>query len=210
MRTQRAIHSQMIYMTIVFSLSLVMGVLAFYPSKNMAMAFEDSSKDLPPVLKEGQIVIEGEVTRVQGEFVGENFSQMNDQRYVVETPLGGKWDLRLGKNTQIIGDIFLGDQVTAKIGRNGTLQMVQKIEQIGSPQDSMGHHRITGIVERNEEEFLFVKKSDPPEHMQLDKENFEGDSREGSHKLAQGGDAGYAIPIQDFESEPEGNSPKMR
>jgi hypothetical protein len=154
------------------------------------------------------MIIEGEVTRVQGEFVGENFSQMNDQRYVVETPLGGKWDLHLGKNTQIIGDIFLGDQVKAKIASNGALQMVQKIEQHGSSQDSVSPHRMTGIVERNDEDFLFVKQSDYTEHLQSDNQNLERNSQDGNHTHSRGGDAGYAIPIE--ESEPDGKSIKIR
>ena len=209
MRTHKSIHSQMIFATIVFTFGVIMaGELIFSPSTNVAMVLDDSQKGFAPTPIGGQIIIEGEVTRVQGEFVGENFSQMNDQRYVVETPFGGKWDLHLGKNTQIIGDIFLGDQVKAKIARNGALQMVQKIEQHGSSQDSVAPHRMTGIVERNNEDFLFVKQSDYTEHLQSDNQNLEGNSQEGNHTRSQRGDAGYAIPIE--ESEPDGKSTKIR
>lgn len=193
------------FMTKGISLIVIVEVLALSSLTGMAGVSGNSQrKDVIQGHEElGQIIIEGEVTRVQGEFVGKEFSHMKDKRYIVETPFGRKWDLYLGKNTQIIGDIFLGDQVKVKIDRDGVLQMVQKIEQkYGIPQQSMVRHGIAGIVERKDTDFLFVTQGDHSETLPFDKQNVEGAMRERSNS-AEEGDLGYAIQIPVFQNEPE-------
>lgn len=152
--------------------------------------------------------IEGEVMRVQGEFVGENFSQMRDQRYIIRTPFGKEWDLHLEKNTLVVGDIFLGDQVKATVGEDGMLRSVQKMDQNKENSQHSGiRRRITGTVEKKNGNFLYVKQGDHTEILHLDDQStIEGDIREGSNIVAQLGDAGYAIRIQELHSEPQTNS----
>jgi len=152
--------------------------------------------------------IEGEVMRVQGKFVGEKFSQMKDERYLIRTPFGGEWDLHLEQNTLVVGDIFLGDHVKAIVGEDGLLRTVQKLDQDPkNSQHSAVRRRITGTVEKRNGNFLYVKQGDHTEILHLDAQSvLEGDIREGSHIVAQLGDAGYAIRIEKFVNEPQTRS----
>ncbi|MGD9852625.1 MAG: hypothetical protein AB7T38_15315 [Nitrospirales bacterium] len=184
------------------SLMVTVGLLPFTSLKSMALAPENGSRNnqIQGEKEIGQIIIEGEITRIQGEFVGKNFFQMRDQRYVVETPLGSQWDLPLGRQTQKTGDIFLGDQVKARIGKDGSLQTVEKIEQ--NP-DSAGNNfvirrRITGMVEKMNGNFLHVKQGDSTQILHLDdRSTLVGKIREGTNIVAQLGEAGYAIRVEE-------------
>ena len=194
------------YIAIGISFIVMVGVLTLNPSKDMAMFSEDSqNKDVIQGQRDkGQLIIEGEVTRVQGEFVGKDFSQMKDQRYKVETPFGRVWDLHLGDKTQKIGDIFLGDHVKASIGMNGTIQVVQKIEQKNTnSNNSVLPRRISGRVERMDGNFLIINQGENNEILHLDdRSTLEGNIHEGSNIIAQLGNAGYAIKIEEFQNEP--------
>ncbi|WP_447962713.1 hypothetical protein [Nitrospira sp. Ecomares 2.1] len=188
------------------SLIVMVGVLGLNPSTDMAMFSEDNPRrDVIQGQGEiGQIIIEGEVIRVQGEFVGKDFSQMKDRQYKVETPLGNVWDLHLEEKTQKIGEIFLGDRVKAIIERNGTIQTVQKIEQNNAySNNSVLPRQISGRVERMDENFLIVNQGENTEILHLDdRSTLEGNIYEGSTIIAQLGNAGYAIKIQEFQDEP--------
>ena len=183
------------------SLIGMVGVLALTPVKSMALVSEDLPREamIPGQEEISQIIIEGEVTRVQGEFVGKNFSQMKDLRYIVETPFGREWDLYLGDNTQKIGDIFVGDQVKASMGKDGSVQAVQKIEPKNTnSKHTVVHRRIAGIVEKKKGNFLYVKQGDHTEILHLDDQStLKGDIREGSNIVAQLGEAGYAIRVEE-------------
>lgn len=147
--------------------------------------------------------IEGEVMRVQGEFVGEKFSQMRDERYLIRTPIGKEWDLHLEKNTLVVGDIFLGDYVKATVGEDGLVRTVQKMDQDHrNSQDSAVRRRISGMVEKMQGNFIYVKQGDRTEILHVDDQSIlEGDIREGNKVVAQLGEAGYAIRIQEFQNE---------
>lgn len=194
------------YIAIGIFLIVMVGVLGLNPSKDMAMFFEDNQrKDVIQGQGDiGQIIIEGEVTRVEGEFVGKDFSQMKDRRYEVETPLGRVWNLYLGEKTQKFGKIFLGDHVKAIIEMNGTIQSVQKIEQNNRySNNSVLPRQISGRVERMDGNFLVVNQGENNEILHLDdRSTLEGNIHEGSTIIAQLGNAGYAIKIQEFQDEP--------
>ena len=99
---------------------------------------------------------------MQGEFTGKDFSQMKDQRYIVETPFGREWDLHFGENTLKIGDIFLGDQVRASIGKDGSLQTVQKIEQYKpNSHHAMVRRSIKGMLEKRKGKFSLCETRGP-------------------------------------------------
>ncbi|MDT3779034.1 hypothetical protein PJI16_15820 [Nitrospira sp. MA-1] len=151
-------NSNHFHIAIGVSVIVMVGVLGLDPSTDMAMFSDAPRKDVIQGQGDiGQITIEGEVTRVQGEFVGKDFSQMKDRRYKVETPLGKVWDLHLGEKTQKIGEIFLGDRVKAIIERNGMIQTVQKIEQNNAySNNSVLPRQISGRVERMDGNFLIV------------------------------------------------------
>ncbi|MDR4494147.1 MAG: hypothetical protein AB7P17_07595 [Nitrospirales bacterium] len=183
-------------------LMVMFGIVSLTSLASMALGLENGPwKEPTPGHEETPpIIIEGEVTRVQGEFSGKDFFQMRDQRYVVETPMGSQWNLHLGEHTQKTGDIFLGDQVKASIGKDGLLQTVQKIEQkkTSPPKNSVVRRQITGIVEKRNGNFLYVKQGDHTEILHLDDQStFEGDIREGTNVVAQLGDAGYAIRVEE-------------
>lgn len=194
------------HIAIGISIIVMVGVLTLNPLKDMAMFSEDSQKKdvIQGQGDKGQLIIEGEVTRVQGVFVGKDFSQMKDQRYQVETPFGRVWDLPLGDKTQKIGDIFIGDHVKARIGMNGTIQVVQKIEQRNTNSNiSALPRQISGKVERMDGNFLVVNQGENNEILHLDdRSTLEGDIHEGSTIIAQLGNAGYAIKIEEFQVEP--------
>ncbi len=198
------------HLAIGISLILMVGVLALDPSKDLAMFSEDSQrKDVIQGQDDiGQIIIEGEVIRVQGEFVGKDFSQMEDRQYKLKTPLGKVWDLHLGENTQKIGNIFLGDHVKASIERNGRIQTVQKIEQKNTNSNNPDlPHQISGRVERMDGNFLIVNRGENEEILHLDaRSTLEGNIHEGSTIIAQLGNAGYAIKIEEFQDEPGATS----
>ena len=184
------------------SLIVIIGFLHVTSLPGIAMISEDGPRkdQIQRQEDKGLIIIEGEVTRVQGEFFGKDFSQMRDQRYVVETPMGNQWDLHLGEHTQKTGKIFLGDQVKASIGKDGLLQTVQKIEQkkTNPPNNSVVRRQITGMVEKRNENFLYVKQGDHTEILHLDdKSTVQGNIREGTNVVAQLGDAGYAIRVEE-------------
>ncbi len=191
-----------------FVLMVVVGVLGLNSSISMGLISEDRKGVIQGQGEIEQTIIEGEVTRVQGEFVGKDFSQMKDQRYIVETPFGRAWDLHFGENTRKIGDIFLGDQVRASIGKDGSLQTVQKIEQNkANPKHAMVLRNIKGMLEKRKGNFLYVKQGDHTEIVHLDPESvLEGNIREGSKIVAQLGEAGYGIKIQELKGEAETNS----
>ncbi|WNM62190.1 hypothetical protein [Candidatus Nitrospira neomarina] len=191
-----------------FVLMVVVGIVGLNTSMSMGLISEDRKGVIQGDPEKGLTIIEGEVTRVQGEFTGEDFSQMKDQRYRVETPFGKAWDLHFGENTRKIGDIFLGDHVKASIGKDGSLQIVQKIEQNKSnPKHAMVHRSIQGMLEKRNGNFLYVKHGDHTEIVHLDPESvLEGNIREGSKIVAQLGEAGYGIKIQELKGESEANS----
>lgn len=189
---------------------VMVGVIAWNPIQGIATLSEEGPrKDVIQGLEEiGDIIIQGEVTRVQGDFVGKDFSQMKDRRYVVETPYGREWDLHLEEHTQIVGPIFVGDHVKASMANNGSLQTVQKIEQNnGNSKHSVVRRSIKGMLERRNGNFLYVKQGDHTEIVHLDPQSvLEGNIREGSNIVAQLGEAGYGIKIQELKRETETNS----
>ncbi|WNM60015.1 hypothetical protein [Candidatus Nitrospira allomarina] len=191
-----------------FVLMVVVGVLGLNTSMSMGLISDDRQEVIQGQGEIGQTIIEGEVTRVQGEFVGKDFSQMKDQRYIVETPFGRAWDLHFGENTRKIGDIFLGDRVKASIGKDGSLQTVQKIEQNkANPKHAMVLRSIKGMLEKRKGNFLYVKLGDRTEIVHLDPQSvLEGNIREGSKIVAQLGEAGYGIKIQELKGEAEATS----
>jgi hypothetical protein len=209
MPTQNLIH-----VTKAIFLIITVGLFAGSASKSMSGIADDSpridmfqSQD-EISLKTTWETIEGEVMRVQGEFVGENFSQMRDQRYIIRTPFGSEWDLHLEKTTMVVGDIFLGDHVKATVGEDGLVRTVQKMDQDHkNSQDAVVRRRISGTVEKMQGNFIYVRQGDHTEILHLDDQStLEGDIREGSKIVAQLGDAGYAIRIQKFQSESQTNS----
>jgi hypothetical protein len=209
MPTQNLIH-----VTKAIFLIITVGLFAGSASKSMSGIADDSpridmfqSQD-EISLKTTWETIEGEVMRVQGEFVGEKFSQMRDQRYIIRTPFGSEWDLHLEKTTMVVGDIFLGDHVKATVGEDGLVRTVQKMDQDHkNSQDAVVRRRISGTVEKMQGNFIYVRQGDHTEILHLDDQStLEGDIREGSKIVAQLGDAGYAIRIQKFQSESQTNS----
>lgn len=211
MPTQNLIH---VHITKAIFLIITVGLFAGSASKSMSGIVDDSSR-IDMFQSQGEIslkttweTIEGEVMRVQGEFVGENFSQMRDERYIIRTPLGNEWDLHLEKTTMVVGDIFLGDHVKATVGEDGLVRTVQKMDQDHkNSQDAVVRRRITGTVEKMQGNFIYVRLGDHTEILHLDDQStLEGDIREGSKIVAQLGEAGYAIRIQKFQSESQTNS----
>ncbi len=188
-------------------LIVMVAVFIWKPIQGLAMVSEDTPrKNVINGHEEiGAIIIEGEVTRVQGDFVGKDFSQMKDRRYVVQTPYGREWDLHLQEDTQIKGHIFVGDHVKASVGNDGSLQTVQKIgEQNPTSKHSMVLRSIKGMLERRNGNFLYVKQGDHTEIVHLDPQSvLEGDIREGSNIVAQLGEAGYGIKIKELKGEGE-------
>lgn len=191
-----------------FVLMVVVGILGLNTSMSMGLISEERKDLIQGQGERGEIIIEGKVTRVQGEFTGKDFSQMKDQRYIVETPFGREWDLHFKEKTLKIGNIFLGDQVRASIGKDGSLQTVQKIEQNKSnSHHAMVRRSIKGMLEKRKGNFLYVKQGDHTEIVHLDTESvLEGNIREGSTIVAQLGEAGYGIKIQELKGETEANS----
>ncbi len=191
-------------------LIVLIGVFNWYPTQGLAMVSEDSPRKsvIQGHDEIGAIIIEGEVTRVQGEFVGKDFSQMKDRRYVVETPYGKEWDLHLEEDTKIMGHIFVGDHVKASVANDGSLQTVQKIgQENATSQHSMVRRSIKGMLERRNGNFLYVKQGDHTEIVHLDPQSvLEGNIREGSNIVAQLGEAGYGIKIQELKGEAETTS----
>jgi hypothetical protein len=186
------------------------GLIVVMPYPGMTAISGESSRN--SVIKEEEIsrIIEGEVTRVQGEFVGKDFSQMKDRRYLLKTPHGGEWDLRIEDDTQIIGDIFLGDYVQARVDKDGTPYSVQKISQKQGDSQKPVLREITGTVEKKKGNFLYVKQGDHTETLHLDHQStLEGDIKEGSNIAAQLGEAGYAIKIQEFHNTTQPASPEV-
>jgi hypothetical protein len=178
----------------------LIGFLILLPTQGMTVIPEEGAiKKLLSGQKESdQIIIEGEVTRVQGEFVGKNFSKMKDKRYFIRTSYGSEWNLLLQDQTLIIGDIFLGDYVQAKVGKDGSPEMVQKINQKQPHSPKSVIRRITGTVEKRKGNFIYVKQGDHTEILHVDDQSsLEGDIREGTSVAAQLGEAGYAITIQE-------------
>lgn len=210
MPTQNPIH---VHITKAIFLIITVSLFAWSAPKTMAGIGDDSPR-INMFRSQDEIrlktieTIEGEVMRVQGEFVGEKFSQMRDQRYIIRTPFGKEWDLHLEKNTLVVGDIFLGDHVKATVGEDGLVRTVQKMDQDHkNSQDSVVRRRIAGTVEKMKGNFIYVKQGDHTEILHLDDQStLEGDIREGSKIVAQLGDAGYAIKIQESKSEPGTNS----
>jgi hypothetical protein len=123
----------------------------------------------------------------------------------VETPLGKKWALNLEETTQKTGDIFLGDQVKASISKDGSLQTLQKIEQPNTqPNHVLVRRQIVGMVEKKNGNFLYVKQGEHTEILHMDSQStLEGDIREGTNVVAQLGDAGYAIRVQEYHYDDE-------
>lgn len=110
------------------SLAIFLAIVIVMPLQGKAVISQDNPGTGAPEHEEiGQQMIEGEVIRVQGEFVGKDFSQMKDRRYLIETPYGGQWDLQLEEQTLVVGEIVLGDYVQAKIDRDGSPHIIQEI-----------------------------------------------------------------------------------
>jgi hypothetical protein len=192
-------------------LIFVIGCLAVNTSHSTAAIAESNAKELRQGQEEiGQLTIEGEVTRVQGEFVGQDFSQMKDQRYQIQTPYGEEWNLHFGDQTQKIGHIFLGDQVQARVSKDGLVYQVQKINQNvanGTTEQPLVRRRIVGTVERMDGKFVFLKQGNRTEILHLDdRSQIKGKIREGSKIAANLGDAGYAIGIEAIDKEPKPSS----
>jgi hypothetical protein len=169
-----------------------------------ALAALDDTKPalhiMQPLEERGLRVIEGEVMEIQGTFEGEQFSHMKDSRYRVRTPSGYEWDLPLEEDTLVIGKIFLGDHIRAKVGMDGLPHIVQKVsmdtQQSKHPAE---RRRIKGTVERQDGNFLFVKNGERTEILHLDEQStVEGDIREGNTVEAQLGDAGYVIRVKPY------------
>lgn len=122
------------------SLAVLLGMVIVMPLRGKAVITQENQGTMAPEREEiHQQMIEGEVIRVQGEFVGKDLSQMKDRRYLIETPYGGQWDLHLKDQTLVIGDIVLGDYVQAKVGRDGSPHMIQEIVR-DDVQQSVGQH----------------------------------------------------------------------
>jgi hypothetical protein len=205
MPTQNLFH---VHKTKTIFLIMTVSLFTWSAPKTMAGIGVDDGPRIDMLRPQSEIrlkTIEGAVMRVQGEFVGEKFSQMKDERYLIRTPLGKEWDLHLEKNTLVLGDIFLGDKIKATVGEDGVLHTVQKIAQDNTnSQNSVVRRRIAGTVEKKTGNFVYVKQGDHTEILHLDGQSIlEGDIREGSKIVAQLGDAGYAIRIQEFQSEPQ-------
>lgn len=121
-------HRTFLHKTSKIPLAVLLSMVIVMPLRGKAVISEENPWTGSPDREEiEQQMIEGEVIRVQGEFVGKDFSQMKDRRYLVESPYGGQWDLHLEEHTLVIGDIVLGDYVQAKVGRNGFPHMIQEI-----------------------------------------------------------------------------------
>jgi hypothetical protein len=208
MPTQNLFH---VHKTKTIFLIITVSLFAWSAPRTMAgIGVDDPRIDMLRPQNEIKLkTIEGEVMRVQGEFVGEKFSQMKDERYLIRTPVGKEWDLHLEKTTLVVGDIFLGDKIKATVGEDGVLHTVQKISQDNTKnsQNSVVRRRIAGTVEKKNGNFVYVKQGDHTEILHLDGQSIlEGNIREGSNVVAQLGEAGYAIRIQEFQSEPQTNS----
>ena len=109
-------------------LAILISMITFMPLRGTAEVFQENSGGGTSEREEiSQEMIEGEVIRVQGEFVGKDFSQMKDRRYLIESPYGSQWDIHLQEQTLVIGEIVLGDYVQAKIGLDGSPHMIQEI-----------------------------------------------------------------------------------
>lgn len=207
MRTQDQPH---FYIAKGFFWIVMLGIFTWNPIEGIATLSEDGQKrdGIQGQEDVGKNIIEGEVTRVQGDFVGKDFSQMKDRRYVVETPYGKEWDLQLEEHTLIVGPIFVGDHVKASIADNGSLQTVQKVEQNNANSNhSVVRRSIKGMLERRNGNFLYVKQGDHTEIVHVDPQSvLEGNIQEGSKIVAQLGEAGYGIKIQELKKETEANS----
>jgi hypothetical protein len=166
-------------------------------------ALDDTNPGLhvvQPHEERGLRIIEGEVMEIQGTFEGEQFSQMKDSRYRVKTSSGYEWDLPLEEDTLVIGKIFLGDHIRAKVGKDGLPHIVQKVsmetQQTNHPPE---RRRIKGTVERQDGNFLFVKNGERTEILHLDERStVEGDIRKGRTVEVQLGDAGYVIRVKPY------------
>jgi hypothetical protein len=183
----------------------MMTAIIWHPMEGIATLTEEEPKKYGVQGREvkGDIIIEGEVTRVQGDFIGKDFSQMKDRRYVVQTAYGMEWDLQVGENTRKIGDIFVGDQVKASVGQDGSVQIVQKVVQDeANVKHAMIRRSIKGMLEKRNGNFLYVKQGDHTEIVHLDPHSvLEGNIQEGTKIVAQLGDAGYGIKIQELKGD---------
>jgi len=176
------------------------GVLALDPSRGMTVFANGHSnnKFISGQVERGPIIIEGKTTRVQGEFVGENFSQMRNQSYTVESAFGGTWDLHLEKKTPNIEEIGLGDYVKAKVNNEGTLQVLQKVSVKKTDSSHAVVRRVQGKVQKRDGNFLFVEEGENTLILHLDHNTTtKGNIRKGSRVVAQLGEAGYVINIQE-------------
>lgn len=73
-------------------------------------------------------LVQGMVIRIQGEFLGPDFSITRDTAYFVHDQYGRNIRLDIGKRTQVLDPIDLGDQIIARISQNGVVLSVQKVQ----------------------------------------------------------------------------------
>lgn len=200
-------HRTFLHKTSKVPLAVLLGMVIVMPLRGKAVISQENPWTGTPEREEiSQQMIEGEVIRVQGEFVGKDFSQMKDRRYLIETPYGGQWDLHLEEQTIVIGDIVLGDYVQAKVGRDGSPHMIQEIVR-DDVQQSVPQREVRGKVDKKEGNILFLQMGDRTEIVQLNSQSaLSGDIREGSMVAVQLGKAGYAMSVQEVRQIP-GNLP---
>ncbi|WP_454061902.1 hypothetical protein [Candidatus Nitrospira salsa] len=182
------------------SVIVMFGVLALAPPKGMTIFPKGHShtKFISEKVEHGPIIIEGKTTRVQGEFVGKDFSQMRDQSYTVESAFGRTWDVYLEKKSPNIEEIDLGDHVKAKVNNEGTVQVLQKVSVKKTDSSHAVVRRVQGKVQKRDGNFLFVEDGENTLILHLDHNTTsKGNIRKGSRVVAQLGEAGYVINIQE-------------
>lgn len=197
MRIQNRHHN---YTKIGLSVIVMFGVLALAPPKGMTIFPKGHSqyKFISEKVEQGPIIIEGKTTRVQGEFVGEDFSQMRDQSYTVQSAFGRTWDVHLEKISPDIEKVDLGDHVKAKVNDQGTLQVLQKVKVKKTDSLHAVVRRVQGKVQKIDGNFLFVEEGKNTLILHLDHNTTsKGNIRKGSRVVAQLGEAGYVINIQE-------------
>ena len=73
-------------------------------------------------------IVRGMVIRIEGEFLGSDFSTTRDTVYFVRDKYGRNIRLDIGERTQILDPIDLGDQIIARVSQNGVVLLVQKAQ----------------------------------------------------------------------------------
>ena len=73
-------------------------------------------------------IVQGKVIRIQGEFLGSDFSTMRDTVYFVHDKYGKNVQLVLGAGSRVLSPIDLGDEIIAEVSQNGLVMSVQKVQ----------------------------------------------------------------------------------